>query len=223
MTSVNISGNKRSRLAMDMPKWYKIPEISMKDYIKCLEPLYSVVEGTHKSTTSVDPFMKAFVIGVNGMDEIEWDAMDKRRLMQKALEMKMGDFHEELMGKFDGYKTLPNGHATGCDVASTDEMTVIEVKNRDNTVKGSDGKHLVAMLKKHTDAGKTAILVQVNCNKDKVNRYGAHESVKVWNGHQAYEFLSGRKNFYSNLLDTVLYTCKHYRTYKSIQESLGKL
>jgi hypothetical protein len=171
---------KSSILASE--SWYLIPEIPTKDFLICVTPIYSVIEETHISKTNEDPFIKAVLVGNTAMTDETWKKAEKSRLSQKALEMKMGDFHEELMGKFPGYKTLPNGHDTGCDVSSDDGNTLIEVKNKHNTIKGSDGKHVVEMLKKHADTGKNAILVQVNCPGGKVTRFGAHQSVKVWNG-----------------------------------------
>ena len=108
----------------------------------------------------------------------------------------MGDFHEELMGKFPGYETLNTGHPTGCDVQKRDETVIIEVKNRDNTVKGSDGKHIIALLKKYVESGKKAIFAQINCPKGKVNRYGSSSEIDIWNGPQIYAFLSGRESFF---------------------------
>ena len=77
--------------------------------------------------------------------------------------MKMGDFHEELMGKIPGYETYKVGHVTGCDVGSIDGKEIYEVKNKDNTTKGSDGKHIIQQLTKLLEKGIHPIYVQINC------------------------------------------------------------
>jgi hypothetical protein len=207
---------------VNIPDWYNIREIHPLHFLSCLKPIYSVIEHEHRSKSSIDPFIKAVIVGSRRMTGDEWDEAERVRLAQKALEMKMGDFHEELMGKFPGYVTFPNGHETGCDVGSTDGRILIEVKNRDNTVKGSDGKHLVAMLKRHADEGKKAILVQVNCPGGKVNRFNADPSVDVWNGKQAYAFLSGREGFFDDLMTVVSYVFMTFDTYGDFKDYLEK-
>jgi hypothetical protein len=204
-----------------IPEWYKIPEILPSDFVKCCTDIFTLLEGKHESKSTEDPFLKAVMMGQYGMTEAEWHTAEQVRLKQKVLEMKMGDFHEELMGKFSGYQTLPNGHSTGCDVQKNDETVIFEVKNRDNTVKGSDGKHIITLLKKHKDTGKKAIFAQIICPGGKVNRYGASSDIDVWNGNQTYAYLSGRESFFSDLLITVQYTFSNYKTFKDLKGALG--
>lgn len=141
-----------------LPAWYLIKEITITDFVKCCESIYSIIENKHKSKSIEDPFIKSVICSKDKITDIQWEILEKSRLVQKVLEMKIGDFHEELMGKFPDYETYPNGHITQCDVGSKDGTVVIEVKNKYNTIKGSDGKHIVKMLKSHSDNGKTAIL-----------------------------------------------------------------
>jgi hypothetical protein len=204
----------------DIPPWYRIPEISPLDFTRCFRDLFSVLEGTHKSKSSEDPFLKAAVMGFHGISEAQWRILEEARLTQKAMEMKMGDFHEELMGKFPGYETLNTGHPTGCDIQKRDETVIIEVKNRDNTVKGSDGKHIIALLKKHVESGKKAIFAQINCPKGKVNRFGASSEIDIWNGQQIYAFLSGRESFFNDLLLTVQHVFSNYKSVAELKVAL---
>ena len=154
------------------------------------------------------------------MSENEWLLSEKNRLSQKVLEMKIGHFHEDLMGKFLGYETLAKGHKTCCDVQKKDETVVIEVKNRNNTIKGSDGKHTIALLKSHKDAGKKAILVQINCPNGKVNKYGNITDIDIWNGKQIYTYLSGRDSFFDDLLFTVNYTFFNFNSVNLLKSAL---
>lgn len=200
--------------------WYRIPEISPSDFIGCCNPIYAVLEEKNESKSSEDPFLKAVLMGQYSMTNEEWQSAEKARLKQKVLEMKMGDFHEELMGKFPEYETLPTGHATGCDVQKKDESVIIEVKNRDNTVKGSDGKHIIALLKKHKDAGKKSIFAQINCPKGKVNRFGAPIEMDIWNGQKVYTFLSGRESFFDDLQKTIQYVFANYKSLAELKLAL---
>jgi len=202
------------------PEWYIIKEISGEDFLKSVKPIFSVIEDTHKSKSNEDPFIKSVVTGHTDMTDSDWARAEKVRLTQKALEMKIGNFHQELMGKFPGYVTFATGHHTGCDVGSVDETTLIEVKNRDNTVKGSDGKHLVAMLKEHADKGKNVILVQVNCTGDKVKRFNAHPSVKVFTGKEMYTYLSKRDTFFEDLQANMRYVFLQFKTYNELKHAL---
>jgi hypothetical protein len=206
------------------PEWFLIRDtISASDFVHSCASLYNVLEGNHVSKSNEDPFMKAVLMGNHTMTKEEWDTAEKLRLTQKVMEMKMGDLHEEIAGKIAGYETLPTGHATGVDVQKKDGTVVIELKNRDNTVKGSDGKHLVALLEKHAEEGKTAIFAQMNCPKGKVNRFGASANSKVlfMNGQQLYAFLSGRESFFDDLLRTVAHAFTSFKTLAELKAALG--
>jgi hypothetical protein len=202
--------------------WYRILEISREDFLKCCSDLYKVLEKRHVSVSSEDPFLKAIIQGHSKMSDEEWLAAEKARLFQKILEMKMGDFHEELMGKFHGWKTLKNGHPTGMDVSNEDGTIMLEVKNRNNTVKASDGKHIIERierLKREKDI--RAIFVQVNCPGGRVSRYTASASVDIMNGHQIYTFLSGRRTFFDDLLLTLRFVFANYNTFEELKRGLG--
>jgi hypothetical protein len=200
--------------------WYTIPEIKPADFLRCIKPLYIVLEGAHKSKSNEDVFLKSMLLGHNKLTEEQWATAEKARLAHKSLEGKMGDFHEELMGCFPGYKNLPQGHSSGCDVASVDDTLFMEVKNRDNTLNSGSGAHVVAYLKKLTDAGKRGILVEVNCPGGRVTRFGADPSVEVWNGQKAYAFLSGRETFFDDLAKTLKYVSATYMTYPELKSAL---
>lgn len=202
--------------------WYKITEIAFSDFVLCCKDIYSVIEEQHKSKSSEDPFLKAVVLGHGNLSEESWNELERVRLAQKALEMKMGDFHEELIGKFAGYETYPNGHETGCDVGKKDKTEVFEVKNRHNTVKGSDGKYIVSRLQKEADSGKKAVFVQINCPDGKVSRFGAPSTtnVSIWNGKETYAYLSKRESFFDDLLATIKYVFLHFKKYDDLKKLL---
>lgn len=202
------------------PPWYTIDEIDLKTYIKCLESLYLVLENKNESKSSTDIFIKSILVHHKQMVANQWETAESVRLTQKALEGKMGDFHEELMGKFPGYETLPVGHVSGCDVRKLDDTEYFEVKNRDNTMNSSAAKTVVEKLIKKAGEGKLAVLVEVNCTNDRVTRFGAPESVKVWNGRQAYKHFSGSETFFDRLIVTMCGTFDRFKTYKELTDLL---
>ena len=217
ITDVKVEPNVKMS---NIPNWYKISEIAPSDFIRCCNPIYNILEEKNESKSSEDPFLKAVLMGQYDMTKEQWKSAEKARLKQKVLEMKMGDFHEKLMGKFSGYQTLPTGYHTGCDVLKKDQTVIIEVKNRHNTVKGSDGKHIINLLKKHKKSGKKAIFAQINCPKGKVNRFGASEEMDIWNGQQVYAYLAGRESFFDDLQQTVQYVFANYKSSAELKTAL---
>ena len=165
--------------------------------------------------------MKLILASYSGMTVDQWDLAERQRLYEKALSMKMGDFHEELMGKFPNYKTLPIGHATGCDVSNVNETTFLEVKNRQNTMNSDSGKQVVRKLSNLVEKGRTAVLVYVNTWTKSLPRFGAPKTIHILNGQQAYEYLSGRKEFYIDLQFTLAQTFLHFKTYAALLETIS--
>ena len=196
---------------------YTIPEISFEAYVKCLKPLYSILEKKHVSKSDPDIFLKTILASHSGMTVEQWDAAEVQRLYEKNLSMKMGDFHEELMGKFPGYETLPVGHKTGTDVRKVDDSAFYEVKNRDNTMNSGAADSVVRKLTKLTEEGKSATLVLINSEKKKLPRFKAPPAVQVVNGRQVYAQLSGRATFYDDLVKTLDETFKRFPTYEALE------
>lgn len=199
--------------------WYKIPEIPFKDYVACLEKLYTVLEKKHKSKSKPDVYLKCILASYSGMTIEQWESMERARLYQVALSMKLGDFHEELMGKFPKYKTLPTGHITGCDVSNANETMFFEVKNRQNTMNADSGKQVVRKLSKLVENGHTAVLVYVNSWTKKLPRFGAPHTIRIMNDQQSYELLSGRKDFHKDLQLTLAETFLRFKTYAELLET----
>jgi hypothetical protein len=201
-------------------EWYTIPEISFQDYVRCLEQIYLVLEEKlKKSKSSPDVFMKTILIARGGITAEQWEITERLRLYEKVLSMKLGDFHEELMGKFPGFRTFELGHPTGTDVGNFTVTVVIEVKNKDNTMNHDSAKSVIAKLTKLADSGTTAILAMINSNKKRLPRFGAPKNVTVMNGRQIYAYLSGRESFIDDLLLTLEETFRRFMTFEELQKA----
>ena len=200
--------------------WYRIPEIPFTSYVKCLKDMYKIMEKENDSKSSTDEFLKTIVTNMNELSSEDWETSERARLYQKALEGKMGDFHEELMGKIPGYETLKVGDPSGCDVRKVDDTEFFEVKNRDITMNSSSAKTVVDKLARLAALGKKAVLVEINCRNGRVVRYGAPDSVQVWNGKKTYEYLTGRNTFYNDLLETLRITFLRFKTYESLKKEI---
>jgi len=207
----------RRTMAAGVRTWYRLAEIPFADYVACLKPLYSILEKKHTSKSDPDIFLKTILASHSHMTVEQWDAGEAQRLYEKNLSMKMGDFHEELMGKFPGYETLRVGHSTGTDVRKLDDTEFLEVKNRDNTMNSGAADSVVRKLTKLTEEGKAAFLVLVNSEKKTLPRFKAPKAVHVINGKQAYTKLSGRDTFYDDLVTTMGETFSRFPTYTALE------
>lgn len=201
---------------MSYPDWYQIPEIPFDKYVECCKSLYSIIEKNKTNTGNDDPFLKNIVKASVGITDEDWNKTEKQRRYYQALSMKMGDFHEELAGKFNGWKTLKVGHSSGCDVMKEDETEFMEWKNRDNTMNSSSASSVIKKLSKLYEQDKKVFLVLVNVSKKTVPRFGAPDYIHILNGQQAYEYLSGRKTFFNHLLKTITHTFTLCATYKEL-------
>lgn len=204
-------------------EWYKITEIEFTEYVKCLKELYPVVEGKTNSNGTVDPMKKKILQSHSGMSESQWDEAERVRLLNNILTMKIGKFHEELAGKFKGYRTLKPGHETCCDVCKEDGTEIWEWKNSGGTMNANAGESIYKKLMTQHNLGVKVFLVEVNCPKGKVRRHKLPESISVMNGVQAYEYLSGRASFFDDLLSTIGETFCRFKTWSEIQKFVAQL
>ena len=84
----------------------------------------------------VDPFSALFDITVNDMTYDDWIKAEVRRQQQKSLQNAIGKFHQTVLGAVDGWEDLGVGNIV--DLRNKSRKIVAEVKNKYNTVKGSD-------------------------------------------------------------------------------------
>ena len=208
-------------------QWYKIIEIPIERYVALLRDLYKGLEETHVSSSVPDTSLRAIIMNFRELDTSAFDKMEKARLDQKYLEMKIGYFHEKLAGCFPGWETIPIGASTagkktGLDVVKQDRTEIMEWKNKHNTVKASDLKTTIfdKLMKCHVD-GMKVHFVQVHCKAGKVDRHGAPQEINVMDGKMAYEYLSGRATFFDDLNVTLAYTFKTFKTYESLLKQIS--
>jgi hypothetical protein len=199
-------------------EWYKISEIPFKEYVICLAQIYKVLEQDTASINHTDVFFKKSYMAFKEKTEEEWASEQKQISLHRLFSMKSGDLHEELMGKLPAYETLPRNHESKCDVRSKDESEYLEIKNNENTMNSDSAKSVIKKLIDMTQKGKHAILILVNSDSRTTPRFGAPPEIDVLNGKKGYAHLSGRENFYDDLLDTIEYTFKTFKTYKQLQE-----
>lgn len=88
------------------------------------------------SRNVIDPFAVLFEMSGFKIDQASWLASEKNRQAQKTLQNHVGMLHQSLLGMMVGWQNLGVGGVV--DVASETRKIIAEVKNKHNTVKGSD-------------------------------------------------------------------------------------
>ena len=200
---------------MSLHTGYKIPEILIKRFIELLKPMYNVLEGKHTSNSIPDTSLEAILVNYSSKEA--FDAAEKTRLLQKAIEAAMGYFHQDLAGSFPGWKVMKNGTDTNSmDVVKEDGSEVMEVKNKHNTMNSGSIKSVKENLTKAHAEGKKAILAQIQCGDKKPPRHGLPPEIVVMNGQQMYEYLSGRPTFFNDLNETLAFTFKNFKAYEAL-------
>lgn len=113
----------------------------------------------------IDPFAVLFEMSGFDVDETVWAKGETNRQIQKTLQNHVGAFHQRILGVVDGWRDTGTGGVI--DVNSEKHRVIAEIKNKYNTVKGSDKvkiyDHLEmqVMTKGHQYKGFTAYYVEV--------------------------------------------------------------
>lgn len=200
-------------------EWYKIPEINIIIFVNLLKGIYQVLEDKNKPKSEDDVFARECWSSYYDITKEKLDEQRKRIQKEKAFTMKLGDFHQDLMGSFNGWENYKTGHETGCDVGKIDGSCIAEIKNGRNTMNSSSQESVINKLKKQNELGRRAILVIVNGDILQKIKDGV-----IWmSGRDFYKELSGRPDFFDDLLLTLQYTFKNYKTYDELIRSLETL
>lgn len=95
------------------------------------------IKATEKFDRNViDPFSMLMEMASFDMSFDEWVKSEKSRQVQKTLSNDIGLLHQKILGSVKGWKDLKTGKVV--DLVNHDLQIIAEVKNKHNTVKGSD-------------------------------------------------------------------------------------
>ena len=89
---------------------------------------------------TLDPFSAMVDCAISGCSHSEWMQREVARQSQKTLQNKVGNFHESVIGCFEGWENLPVGNVI--DIVNGDERVIAEIKNKHNTTKGNHKKEI---------------------------------------------------------------------------------
>lgn len=180
----------------------------------------------------LDPFAYLFeVAGFKIASDELWIEGEKRRQAQKTLQNHIGNFHQKILGTVIGWDDLNTGGVI--DLVCHERKIVAEVKNKFNTVKGSDrvkiyeNLELLVMTKGHQYKSYTAYYVEVlpktkeRYNKEFTPSDNSKGSTKQPNalirqidGYSFYGLVTGVPDALEQLykvLPTVIEDCSGYR------------
>ncbi|MEQ1638300.1 MAG: Eco47II family restriction endonuclease [Methylococcales bacterium] len=179
----------------------------------------------------IDPFAILFEMSGFSVDEPLWLVGEKNRQAQKTLQNHVGTFHQAILGMMAGWQDLGTGGVV--DVVSTTGKIIAEIKNKHNTVKGSDKVKVydqmetLVMTKGHQYKDFTAYYVEIIPKSN--SRYNkpftppdsakgqprrANPLIRQIDGYSFYALATGVPNALEQLflaLPDVIEECSDYR------------
>jgi hypothetical protein len=145
------------------------------------------------------------------LDYNTWLESELTRQSQKTLQNQIGEFHQILLGGVKGWDDLGRGSIV--DLISKKNKIIAEVKNKYNTVKGSDQSGLYTSLKNEVMPksskfrGYTAYYVMIipkkpvrfnelftPSDKGTGTRLAENEKIRRIDGASFYHLVTGRQN-----------------------------
>lgn len=195
--------------------WYLIPEIDIVDFISAIKPLYKCLEENSykEDEKSEDKFMKTLLIAKYNWTNEDWINHESVRRKQKVLEMKMGEFHENIMGSFRNYNKLQIGNITSCDIEKIDKTELYEIKNKANTMNSDSRKSVYEKLNVIAKNGIKSYLVFIN-NWTKISQ---NNNFTIIDGKSCYHKMSTREDFYDDLMKTLHNVFTKYKSIKDLE------
>ncbi|SMD42461.1 Eco47II restriction endonuclease [Aquiflexum balticum DSM 16537] len=203
-----------------------LPWISDEFLINAVEKLLIIADKSlQKSETDfnknvLDPFSAIFQIAGFNISHDEWLIAEKTRQAQKSLQNHVGDFHQIILGGVGSWENLETGQIM--DLVNHDKKIIAEIKNKYNTVKGSDLSGLYQAMenlvsnKYSTFKGYTAYYVTIipkkptrintffnPSDKEKGTKFSENHDIRLIDGASFYEIVTGDPNALFNLYQTL--------------------
>ncbi|MBQ6629860.1 MAG: Eco47II family restriction endonuclease [Methanobrevibacter sp.] len=195
--------------------------VSDEDFLECVkhvidfylsdeyqeEPLTVLKE----SKNDIDAIKTIFDITVKQIGFDGWANKEMERQQDKTINNKIGEFHQELLGKVDGWVDLGIGDETEIDLKKEDNTVFIELKNKHNTMNSSSTKtcreKLENVIEQYPDA--TAYWAYIISRKyrseNRVWKYQGREDEKIRriSGDLLYEMITGDSNALEKVYEAI--------------------
>lgn len=195
--------------------------VSDEDFLECVkhvidfylsdeyqeEPMTVLKE----SKNDIDAIKTIFDITVKQIGFDGWANKEMERQHDKTINNKIGEFHQELLGKVDGWVDLGIGDETEIDLKKEDNTVFIELKNKHNTMNSSSTKtcreKLENVIEQYPDA--TAYWAYIISRKyrseNRVWKYQGRENEKIRriSGDLLYEMITGDSNALEKVYEAI--------------------
>jgi len=182
------------------------------------------------SKNVIDPFSAVFQIAGFDISYDTWKTAEHTRQSQKTLQNHIGEFHQIVLGHIKGWENLRTGNVM--DLLSLENKLVAEIKNKHNTVTGSNLASLyrsledLVMPKSSRFKGFTAYYVViipkrpgrfdlpfVPSDKNTGTKLAHNEYIRITDGASFYHQVTGDVNALANLfqvLPAVINDCSDF-------------
>ncbi|ALT68257.1 Eco47II family restriction endonuclease [Methanobrevibacter millerae] len=195
--------------------------VSDEDFLECVRKVVDSYQTLDENITptsiltesknTIDEFKTIFDVCVNQISFDEWSKIELTRQQDKTINNKIGEFHQELLGKVNGWVDLGVGDETEIDLKKEDNTVFIELKNKYNTMNSSSEKtcreKLEKVIEKYPDAtAYWAYVISKNYKSEcRVWKYQQREDerIKRISGDRLYAMITGDSQALEKTFDAI--------------------
>ena len=178
-------------------------------FIKGVDAKSKSIKGFNRNV--IDPFAALFEIACLHGEFDSWFVSEASRQAQKSLANHVGAFHQKILGSVIGWKDLGTGEMV--DVENQERKVIAEIKNKYNTLKGSNQVDLYEELESYVMRngqkykGYTAYYVEIipkkpvrydvpftPSDKKTSSKCASNELIRRIDGASFYSLVTGHEN-----------------------------
>lgn len=164
-----------------------------------------------ESKNDIDAIKTIFDVTVKQIGFDGWANKELERQQDKTINNKIGEFHQELLGKVDGWVDLGIGDETEIDLKKDDNTVFIELKNKHNTMNSSSTKTCREKLENvigqypNATAYWAYIISRKYKSENRVWKYQGRENEKIRriSGDLLYEMITGDPNALEKVYEAI--------------------
>lgn len=115
--------------------------VSDKDFLECVRWVCdsypkksSKIDMESLQRNVIDSFKMVFDVFGGEINVDDWLQNEMIRQNDKTINNKIGEFHQKLLGKVNGWKNLGTGDESKVDLMKNDKTIFVELKNKYNTM-----------------------------------------------------------------------------------------
>lgn len=195
--------------------------VSDKEFLECVSHVVdfyfqnnednSPISVLKESKNDIDAIKTIFDISVKQIGFDGWANKEIERQQDKTINNKIGEFHQELLGKVEGWVDLGVGDSTEIDLKKEDNSIFVEIKNKHNTLNSSSMKicrqKLENVIEEYPDS--TAywayIIGKKYKSENRVWKYQGRENEKIRriSGDYLYKIVTGNSSSLEKVYEAI--------------------